>query len=162
MRGKSRHVLQRRRMHRQQTFITRATLISALNSELDSGPASRKVPGKSGRLSRRAPPFSAVRIADQIEIRIRLPTLAGKSLPALLGWNRGISPGICVGKHRVVGLVHGHRRGRGAHRRARRTGFRRRALTATCRDGQGQPHDQNKQPIFHLGPSAGRMRCRIR
>ena len=46
-------------------------------------------------------------IPNQIELRIRFPTLSRESLPSLFGRNRRVGAGIGIGKDGVVVLVHG-------------------------------------------------------
>ena len=46
-------------------------------------------------------------IAEQLKIRVRLPSLSCESLPSLFGRNRRVGAGIGIGKDGVVVLVHG-------------------------------------------------------
>jgi hypothetical protein len=57
--------------------------------------------------------FHGVRIADQIEVGVGLPALAGEAFATLLGGDGGIGAGVGVGEDGVVGLVHGGGAGAG-------------------------------------------------
>ena len=98
--------------------------------------------------SRKHAALDRARVADQIEVGVRLPSLARETLAALFGGHRRIRAGIGVGKHRVGVLVE-----RGLRiARAGRRGRSRRRLTvrsAATASGHQQSDDEPRATEQH-------------